>query len=553
MVSSTKSLSRRRTNATENGALQTECISFAELSQKVVEIFTEAQESSTAHRRLAIALKKLHVAGLDLPNAPFSGAEWEKEFFQQFFKALGIVLAIKKHDEVVHKLIKFMITFFYYSYTFEREKNNGANIGDENPHYRLISNMIACLLFGTEAKDKAVRQRVCMLLGGCISSVDELRTNLLEIFLAKLTDRLYDKEHVVRIQAAIAISRLQQLKNIKGNFVWQELVHVLQFDPHCEVRKTVLSVLDVTTNTLSFVVERSRDVSPIVRKFFFKKKFEEIEISMLTPALSEIVLKNGLLDRDVSVRDACIDMLFSYWLPKAQSNLIHFMSGINVLENTEIAIEALKGFFARFKDLFTTFSEDFFESLTNETALIMRVYCEYVFEVNRDAAAVQELLPELTAFAMHIKNACERLLEAQDDTEESVNLRFQLFQLLMIGKMLDFSDEVGRRFMISLLHDILSVSKCPFLLVPEIVDFLYVLSPQAAERYAVATEIINELHEDNGLGASDLDVPDAMSVHPHAENNEELRFVQQYKSILVLKSFLKALPFLVFFFVFVFF
>ena len=239
---------------------------------------------------------------------------------------------------------------------------------------------------------------------------------------------------------------------------------MLQFDSAVEVRKTALSVINVDEGSLDLVIARTQDENPSLRKMWFKKKSPEIPLSMLSIKQRETILKSGLFDRDSSVKEACVEMIFTLWLPQTSSNIIQFLDSLDIISNTQIALEALKGFFAKYPKLFSKFPEAYFQALTAETAFIMRSFCEFRLQSGDGIEAVQELLPEVIHFATFLKSACEALLgcsgnnsNASGNDAELLELEFIALQMFNIGKMLDYSDEVSRRFMISLLHDVLSV------------------------------------------------------------------------------------------------
>lgn len=201
------------------------------LALELAQIFNDCQHTTMSHRRNCIALKKLHMQPLNERTANSGGKtravkkganhsceqndlqfdgdlhEWEANFFMEFFKITGIVLALKRSDDVAVRLIKFIHAFCMYS---NSNCDNGkyAELGREM-HGRLMENYIQCLLHGVEAKDKTVRHRVCLLLSGCIDAVDEIRDDLLSLFVEKLSERLFDKESSVRVAAVQALSRLQ--------------------------------------------------------------------------------------------------------------------------------------------------------------------------------------------------------------------------------------------------------------------------------------------------------------------------------------------------------
>ena len=105
-----------------------------------------------------------------------------------------------------------------------------------------------------------------------------------------------------------------------------------------------------------------------------------------------------------------MEMIFSLSLPQTGSNIIQFLDALDVISNTQIALEALKGFFCKYPSLFSRFPDAYFEALTAETAFIMRSYCEFMLERGEKLEAVQEPLPEVIQFATFLKASCEAFL-----------------------------------------------------------------------------------------------------------------------------------------------
>ena len=118
--------------------------------------------------------------------------------------------------------------------------------------------------------------------------------------------------------------------------------------------------------------------------------------------------------------------------------------------------------------------------------------------------------------------------------------------MFSIGKMLDYSDEVSRRFMIGLLRDVLCVVESSVSFIPEITSFLYSLCPLQEEQIGVFSEIIVDLYEeDYSIGSlTDLSFQSSFTVKPDEEN--EKSFVQRMKSLSLLNEFLKIQNLLIF-------
>ena len=120
-------------------------------------------------------------------------SEWENKFFLEFFKMTAQVMAIGKNDEVALRLVKFINSFCTFSSSSESKDSTEEERGIFT---RFMDNFIQCLLHGVEAKEKNVRHRACLLLDGSICAVDEMRNDLLELFVAS-----YQKGCLIRRQS----------------------------------------------------------------------------------------------------------------------------------------------------------------------------------------------------------------------------------------------------------------------------------------------------------------------------------------------------------------
>lgn len=156
------------------------------------------------------------------------------------------------------------------------------------------------------------------------------------------------------------------------------------------------------------------------------------------------------------MRQSCLQFLYSDWISLAGNNLILFLSGFDVIHETDVAEEALKGFFALNPQMFERFSEDFFAELTPESILTIRVFAE----TPTGQSAAQDLLPELSKFAVIVDKHIGTVSLSCDETELEKN-QFILEQLFKVCAMLDMADEAGRRSLSdtlfgSLIHEDLS-------------------------------------------------------------------------------------------------
>ena len=129
-------------------------------------LFNNVQESTLNHRRTAIALYKIQNLGV-------GDAEYEQLFLSTFFRHVLTILAVKKQEQLVQKLLKFVCTFM--SYSAERDAKMNPEGSDDSVHQRFMESFIMFLLQGTEAKDKSVRLRICLLIAHSMQHIGEMR------------------------------------------------------------------------------------------------------------------------------------------------------------------------------------------------------------------------------------------------------------------------------------------------------------------------------------------------------------------------------------------
>ena len=108
-------------------------------------------------------------------------------------------------------------------------------------------------------------------------------------------------------------------------------------------------------------------------------------------------------------------------------------------------------------------TDNYWKELTSESVVLARVFVEHCVSTQNEARLESASLPVVTAFAFHIQEAYNALLVVLQDIETAKLLRAGLEQedyeleeefakrevilgeLLRITLKLDYSDEIGRR------------------------------------------------------------------------------------------------------------
>ncbi|XP_078577288.1 condensin complex subunit 3-like isoform X2 [Branchiostoma floridae x Branchiostoma japonicum] len=294
---------------------------------------------------------------------------------------------------------------------------------------------------------------------------------------------LRDKIPAIRVQTVLALTRLQDPSD-QSCAVITAYQYLLGCDPNPDVRRAILSCIAPSTHTLSGVLQRIRDVNQSVRVMAFKVLAEKFHIRALTIAQRLQVLQQGLNDRAEAVREVCGTKLLQSWLRLFEGNILDLLGCLDV-ETTcgtddevttgqptgEETIEAAvmwmfkqtptDELIANF-DLLGESHVIPLESLTCESALYWRCLCQYVKSLGTEGEEYQDrLLPTLTALCDYVQSHLETLpsveggLDMTSAVDDHLRKEFVAQQLVMILGIPDLTDEVGRKRLRSLIHDML--------------------------------------------------------------------------------------------------
>ncbi|KZV66382.1 hypothetical protein PENSPDRAFT_612674 [Peniophora sp. CONT] len=198
-------------------------------------------------------------------------------------------------------------------------------------------------------------------------------------------------------------------------------------------------------------------------------------------------------------------------LLKVQTELCAFLETFDLAAgSTDVAQSALQSVFSTDKERFAIleFNDEWWLNLTPERVFLVRVYAEYCTE-NKLHDRLDEALPAVTALAFHLQAAYNALLElpppppldqrGEDEDEDADFARedalFTVKELLTVAKILDYSDEAGRRRMYKLVRDMVAQEALPDELVTPSLDVLRLLCGGEKELILLIVEIIIDLRD----------------------------------------------------------
>ncbi|WBW74794.1 condensin complex non-SMC subunit Cnd3 [Schizosaccharomyces osmophilus] len=429
-----------------------------------LQVIASSQNSVSSHRKLCNKLFALRL---------------QEAFLQDVFQSINIILTVRKGNTNADRVLRFIVTFINY-------------LQQKDPETDIAQPVLKHALRGLDAKDKTIRFRSCQVVARVINSVKEIDDDIYSILREKLLDRVVDRESFVRLEAVIALSRLQEDTQEEENDVRNMLLFLLQNDPSPDVRRAVLLNIEVSKATLPFILERARDVDATNRKCVYSKVVPKIgDFRYLSIKKRVRILKWGMNDRDESVQQAAANMLAYQWIESADNNLLELLERLDVVQNSEVANLAIKCFFTTRLETLTEieFPDQFWMELTAESALLARSFSEVCAEKNFGELA--EKIPEVSQLTFFIEKQYVALRDKSTYEEAS----FIIEQLLLIALNQDMADEIGRRKLLKSLTNSLSTSLLTETLISLHVELLKKLCTTETDFCSLLVEIITDIFE----------------------------------------------------------
>ncbi|KAF8253100.1 hypothetical protein K440DRAFT_577011 [Wilcoxina mikolae CBS 423.85] len=393
---------------------------------------------------------------------------------------------------------------------------------------RVVLRILNHLMQFLSARERTVRYRtsqfMALLLSNSLPTFPfdycAISTTIFQQLRTTLTQRLQDKEAIVRVQAAIGLVRLMEMgvcaasdaeESDDGEGKSQEgisgiLIEAMQNDPSADVRRTILYNLSPTSANLPYLLERSRDVDAPTRRAVFTRLLPTLgDFRFLSINMREKLLRWGLNDRDESVRQAAKKMFSYRWVDDAGGDLLEVLERLDIghepPEGGDMSL-AMQGFWENRKDVLQDlkFDNAFWENLTLEGAFLARSfndYCRTAPPQEIKGVEIDECMPEVTRLAFYLAKYINRLVIAADlpEAEPAQDQEFIVLQLLHIALTMDYGDEIGRRRMFALFRESLGVVELNEPVTKLIVEGLKKLTTSEGDFSMLMLEVIAEVHD----------------------------------------------------------
>jgi condensin complex subunit 3 len=498
------------------------------------QIFDDVQRSNVSHKSLVKRLKRLE----GIP-------EFDEDIKQCIFR----LLEVAKAEAAGNRLVKFLTLYMQ----------------DADASSPTTSAILLALLPYLSAKDKTARYRATQIVSQILGVLSAIDDELYGAIRNELIRRLHDKVPAIRLEAVTALGRLVESEmddnpdekdsDSDSDYeagLLEKLLDVLQNDSNADVRRALLLNLPITPTTLPYLLERARDRDAPTRRALYSRLLPKLgDFRHLSLSMREKLLRWGLRDRDEKVRQATARLFSERWIedcantkdhanetqldgeqqpeqpekPIAEASipaLLELLERIDIMNSgaeNGIGLDAMREFWASRPDYVdaVNFEDDFWENLTAESAFMARTFIECCQQDPATQAKLEEKMPEVTRIGFYLQKNLNNLLDTiraiNDGTrpdDDQVDQEFIVEQLLHVAHHLDYTDEIGRRKMFSLLRDAISVAELPEESTRLAVEALRLVcnADAAGEREftAVILEAIAEVHDT--ITPSEPEVPE---------------------------------------------
>ncbi|XP_078116575.1 condensin complex subunit 3 [Sander vitreus] len=470
---------------------------------EIKEAFQRAQKGHNNKAKLVASL-----------NSRYNKLEDKTLFHEEFVHYLKYAMIVYKREPAVENVIEFVVRFATSFQsppkTEEEEEEEEEDAEDDHPFLSFIFNF---LLESHKANSHAVRFRVCQLINKLLGSMaenaqidDDLFDRIHQAMLVRVTDKFPN----VRIQAALAMTRLQQPKDPDCPTINAYML-ILDNDTNAEVRRAVLSCIAMSPRTLPKVLARTRDIKENVRKLAYQVLADKVHIKALTIAQRVSLLQQGLHDTSEAVREVVCSRVLPSWMLRLDGNVIELLHRLDVENCAQTALDTVKAIFKG------TPTEELLQnraqldnrklipvdSLSCENVLYWRALYELIKAKGEDGDEIlEQVLPDAATYADYLcgyLKAVPLLSEEQRADFAQLELvmtkEFISQQLIHLIGCLDTNEEGGRKRVVAVLQEMLALPQTPSSLVSLLMEKLLTLIPDDHRRIQTVAELISDLRE----------------------------------------------------------
>uniref|UniRef100_A0A182N258 Nuclear condensin complex subunit 3 C-terminal domain-containing protein n=1 Tax=Anopheles dirus TaxID=7168 RepID=A0A182N258_9DIPT len=423
-------------------------------STAVIQTLLNAQQNETAHAKLVQQLKQQYAT---VPHDTFM-----KSLVQTIKRQIQHDLTNDYATNVLKLCAKFVAHPVY---------------SEQEVTHPIIASIFDWLL-STISRAQSIRVRICQLVNLILNALGPdaaLDDAICDKILRYMLERMRDTSQLVRVQAVLALLRLQN-PNPSEDPVLRAYVYHLDKDPSSKVRQAIITSLGLSYRSIPCVLERLWDVDEHVRRHTYMQ-MSSYPVRQYKVTQRLMLLEQGLTDHSESVRRVMRDVLIPQWIESYQRDYVAFVEALK-LDTDE------KGMHRFRKTSKMTLMEIFKKNgvqemvqllhfseankivplaeLSIERAICWQAMLEYLRDY--DSNEMEDYMTELSKLSDYIESlvakpsslvifsgsstvhttSSQRQAGESMDTLQQFHLQHILQTLLEIVLMYDFGDEFGR-------------------------------------------------------------------------------------------------------------
>uniref|UniRef100_A0A182NH86 Nuclear condensin complex subunit 3 C-terminal domain-containing protein n=1 Tax=Anopheles dirus TaxID=7168 RepID=A0A182NH86_9DIPT len=431
-------------------------------STAVIQTLLDAQHNEMAHAKLVKQLKQLYAT------------VQHDSFMKSFVKVIKRQMTNDLANEYANNILKFCAKF----------------VADPEYSEQATTHPIVASTFGwllsTISSAQSIRFRICQLVNMILNALGTdaaLDDAICDKILRYMMERIRDTSQHVRVQAVLALQRLQDPNSMDDPVVRAYIYH-LDKDPSPKVRQAVITSLGRNYRLIPFLLERLWDVDARVRRHAYMQ-MSSYPVRQYKVAQRLKFLEQGLNDHSEAVQKVMRNVMIPQWIESYQRDYVAFVEALKLDADEKEMDRFRKTSKLVLKEIFKkngvkemaqllNFSEESktvpLAELTIERAICWQAMLEFLQKGDADELA--DYMSELSQFCDYIKALVEKpaalvaLMASSTLNSNSIvdpattsspsqsgetmdklqQLYFQyILQILLeIMLMYDFNDEFGR-------------------------------------------------------------------------------------------------------------
>ncbi|XP_035911786.1 condensin complex subunit 3 [Anopheles stephensi] len=436
-------------------------------STAVIQTLLNAQQTETTHAKLVKQLKQLY------------GTVQHDSFMKSFIQVIKRQMEHEETNQYANNVLKFCAKF----------------VADPEYSEQAVTHPIMASIFdwllSTISSAQLVRFRICQLVNLILNALGTdaaLDDSICDKILRYMLERIRDMSQHVRVQAVLALQRLQD-PNSPDDPVVRAYVYHLDKDPSPKVRQTIISSLGRNYRLIPHVLERLWDADERVRRHTYMQ-MSSYPVRQYKVEQRLKFLEQGLGDHSEAVRKVMRNVMIPQWIESYQRDYVAFVEALKLDADDKemdrfrktaklVLVEIFDKNGVEEMARLLKFGEESrvvpLSELTIERAICWQALLEYLHK--HDPDRLEDYMIELSKFCEYIKAfvtnptaaACMKSANvsvvssqtASPSQPETMDKLQQLYvqytlQILMdIVLMYDFGDEFGRESLKLVLSHIL--------------------------------------------------------------------------------------------------